>query len=283
MNNKYQLISINKDYIDIDSFKIELTNRAFRYGDGFFETMHANGLDVQFLKSHYKRIKNSAEILKLELPKYFNIDFLQKQIEGLLVRNKLFQGVRVRLYIYRNSDGLYIPDSKKCDILIEASYLSDGYYRLNKKGLNIGVYDDMPKPITLYSSIKSINAQFYILAGVYAKENNYDDVLLLNNDNYIVEATSSNVFIVKDNTIITPSLVSGCVNGIMRNQIIDMANTLGYNVIFNNISLDSLNNADEVFLTNAVSGVRYVSGYKDKRFMKKTSSKLIDRLNTIFR
>jgi branched-chain amino acid aminotransferase len=145
--------------------------------------------------------------------------------------------------------------------------------------VNIGIYEDMTKPITLYSSIKSINAQFYILAGIYAKEKKYDDVLLLNNDGYIIEATSSNVFFVKDNIITTPSLASGCVSGIMRNKVIGLIEKLGYKINFNNININYLQNCDEIFLTNAIVGVKYISGYKEKRFSKKISLKLINELN----
>lgn len=279
MNTQYQLISYNKEYIPTNNFKLDLNNRAFRYGDGFFETMHANGLKVQFIDEHYKRIIKATNILKIDLPEFFTLTFFTEQVSGLLRRSKLFQAVRVKLTIYRTGEGYYIPNSNSSDIIIEAHYLGKGSYIINTDGISIGIYGDMTKPKSIYSSIKSINSQFYIMAGIFAKENRFDDVLLLDNNGYIIEATSSNVFVVKDKTIITPPLSSGCVEGIMRNQIINIATNLNYNILFDNITPDDLLNVDEVFLTNAIVGVKYISGYKEKRFFKRTASKLIQELN----
>ena len=282
MDNKYQLISFNKEYISTDNFRLELSNRAFRYGDGFFETMHANGLDIQFVEEHYKRIIKATKILKLNLPDFFSLEFLKNQISGLLTRRKLFQAARIKLTIYRTGEGYYIPNSNSSDILIEAFYLGKGPYELNSEGIIIGIYDEMHKPKSIYSSIKSINAQFYIMAGIFAKENRFDDVLLLNEEGFIIEATSSNIFVVKGKTIITPNLTMGCVEGIMRDQIISIAQQLGYKVLYNNITPKDLLNMDELFLTNAIVGVKYVSGYKNKRFFKRTASKLMHELNNNF-
>ena len=279
MDDKYQLVSYNKEYIPTNSFKIGINNRAFRYGDGFFETMHTNGLDIQFIDDHYKRIIKATEILKIKLPDFFTLQFLKKQISGLLSRCKLFQAARIKLTIFRTGDGYYIPASNKSDILIEAYYLGKGAYELNTKGITVGIYNEMLKPLSTYSSIKSINAQFYIMAGIYARDNNYDDVFLLNNSGDIIEATSSNVFAVKNNNIITPPLNSGCVEGIMRKQIIYYATQLGYNIAYNNIKPKDLESMDELFLTNAIVGIKYITGYKQVRFFKRVATKLINELN----
>jgi len=282
MDNKYQLISFNKEFIAAKDFNLGLDNRAFRYGDGFFETMHANGLEVQFIEDHFVRIVKAAEILKLELPDYLTVSFLKKQIGGLLSRCKLFQAARVKLTIYRTGEGFYITDSNSCDIVIEASFLGKGHYELNTNGITIGIYDESPKPKSLFNSIKSINAQPYILAGIFAKQHNFDDVLLLNEDGFIVEATSSNIFAVKNRVVYTPSLNSGCVNGIMRKQILHISKILGYEVDENaTIKPNDLLEMDELFLTNAIVGIKYISGYKNKRYFKRVAQKLILELNKV--
>jgi branched-chain amino acid aminotransferase len=200
MDSRYNLISFNKEYISTKEFSLNLSNRAFRYGDGFFETMHANGLDVQFINDHFSRIEKAAKILKIELPEYFTLNFLKIQVAGLLRRNKLFQGVRIKLTIYRNGEGFYIPKSNKAEVVIEAHYLSKGAYELNEKGITVGIYNEIPKPICLVSSFKSINAQLYVLAGIYSQQNGFDDALLINDKGFLVEATSSNIFALKDKT-----------------------------------------------------------------------------------
>ncbi len=278
----YNIISYNKIYLNASTFKIETSNRAFRYGDGFFETMHANGLEIQFARDHYNRILKAAEILKLELPDYFTFNFFKKQVSGLLARCKLFQAVRVKLTVYRVGEGLFITEAKNCDIVIEASYLGKGHYKLNDKGLKLGIFTEIPKPNIIFNTIKSINAQIYILAGIYARKKGFDDVLLVGEKGNIVEATSSNVFCIKGNTVYTPELSSGCVEGIIRKQIIEIARKNGFNVVETESLLpENLLEADEVFLTNAISGIRYVLAYKNKRYFKHTTQKFINELNNI--
>jgi len=282
MDTAYNLISFNKEYISAKEFKLDLSNRAFRYGDGFFETMHANGLEVQFINDHFARIEKASQLLKIELPEYFTLAFLKTQVAGLLRRNKLFQGVRVKLTIYRNSEGYYLPKSNGADIVIEAVYLSKGFYELNTEGIIIDIYDEMPKPKTLFGSIKSINAQLYVLAGIFAQQQGVNDVLLVNEQGFVLEATSSNVFALKDNTLYTPSLTSGCVEGIMRKQIINIASAMGF-VVDDNASFkpDDLLKMDELFLTNAIVGIKSVSAYKNRRYFKRSATKLLQELNRV--
>jgi branched-chain amino acid aminotransferase len=282
MDSRYNLISFNKEYISTKEFSLNLSNRAFRYGDGFFETMHANGLDVQFINDHFSRIEKAAKILKIELPEYFTLNFLKIQVAGLLRRNKLFQGVRIKLTIYRNGEGFYIPKSNKAEVVIEAHYLSKGAYELNEKGITVGIYNEIPKPICLVSSFKSINAQLYVLAGIYSQQNGFDDALLINDKGFLVEATSSNIFALKDKTLYTPSLDSGCVEGVMRKQVIRLASGMGFNVNDKaDILPGDLIEMDELFLTNAIVGLKYVSGYKTRRYFKKASTKIISELNKL--
>ena len=280
MDSKYQLISFNKEFIATKDFNLGLDNRAFRYGDGFFETMHANGLEVQFIEDHFARTLAASKILMLKLPDFLTVGFLKKQIGGLLSRCKLFQAARIKLTIYRTGEGFYIPNSNTCDIVIEATFLGKGYYELNTNGINIGIYDENHTIKSTFSSIKSINAQQYILAGIFAQRLGFDDVLLLNDNGLIVEATSSNIFAVKDKAIYTPSVNSGCVNGIMRKQILQIATELGYSIDADaKIKPNDLLEMDELFLTNAIVGIKYVSGYKSKRYFKRVAQKLTLELN----
>lgn len=263
----------------VDTFKLSIANRAFKYGDGFFETMHVNGLKVQFIDTHFQRINKAAEVLKMEFPEFFSKEFLEKQIAGLLTRMKLFQGVRLRVSFIRSGEGLYKPHSNTCDLYIEANYLSTGLYELNDKGLTIGIYSENNFHKSFYSSFKTLNALPYILAANYAKQNGFDDVLLINAENNITEATSSNFFAVKKNTLYTPDLKLGCVAGVMRKQIIRIAKDVGYEVQETLIKISDLEGMDEMFLTNTIAGIKYVSGFNKKRYYKRVARKLLRELN----
>lgn len=259
---------------------ISLNNRSFRYGDGFFETIHVSKSKIQFLNLHFERIIDSAKKLKLKLPSHFNEEFLKNDILKLLNKNKLYSGVRIRLNIYRKDGGLYTPESNLASYTIEAEKLPIHIYELNKIGLKIGIYDEIKKPTSILSSIKSNNSLVYILASIYKTENNFNDCLILNEHSDIIEATSSNLFLVKNNVIYTNSASSGCVNGVMRNVIIELAISQKYIVYDDCIFKEAdLIEADEIFLTNTISGIKWVLSFKDRRYFNKVSKKLIEELN----
>jgi branched-subunit amino acid aminotransferase/4-amino-4-deoxychorismate lyase len=238
MASESHLVSVNKSYLLASDYQLGLSNRAYRYGDGFFETMHANGCQVQFVADHWERMQHASRLLHLEFPDYFTFEFFTKQISGLLTRMKLFQAARVKVSVIRDSEGYYIPNSNKCDVVIEASYLGKGHYELDDKPLILGIFEESPKPRAAYMQVKTMNSLPYILAGIYAKENQFGDVLLVDGQGFLVEATSSNLFAVHEKKLFSPSIETGCVKGIMRKQIIRIAHKLNYEV------------ADDAFVNN---------------------------------
>lgn len=282
--NKYSTIWLNGSYLPGSDFKVNFTNRAFRYGDGLFETMHANGLVVQFLSDHFNRIIKGAGVLKMILPSYFTIDYLSEQIQGLLTRLKLFQGAKVRILIVRKEGGLYLPQNNDVDIFIEASYLSKGPYELNEIGLSIDIYHPengfiQQAPL---NGFKSMNALPYILAGIYAVEHGLNDVIIANIKGCLVEATSSNIFLIKGSEIFTPSLNSGCLDGVMRRQIINVIKDSEFSLIESDqLNHNDLNEMDELFLTNAVSAIHWVGGFRGRRYLKRQSKKILQAINLL--
>jgi branched-chain amino acid aminotransferase len=280
MASEYTICAYNKHYLTESELPIGLQNRAFRYGDGFFETMHANGLKTQFIADHYQRIVKAAALLEMQLPDYFTLDFFDKQISGLLSRNKLFQAARVKAVFVRGGAGLYLPDNNSTDIFIEVKYLGKGPYELPQQGLVLGIYNAFSKPKVPYLQVKSLNAQIYILASLYAQRHSFDDVLLVSDDKFLIEATSSNLFAIKGNELFTPSLKLGPVEGIMRKQILKIASAAGFQVNDAAYLLaEDLHQMDEIFLTNAVSGIRSVIGFQNRRYFKKKSQLLLEKLN----
>lgn len=256
-------------------------NRAFKYGDALFETLHASGTIVQFFPEHTQRLAESMISLKMQVPKSFD-EVLLRNITKLLNKNKLYQGARVRITVFRNDGGLYTPTSNETSYLIEATKLENDQYVLNKKGIVIDLYPEIKQPKNIFANLKTTNALLYTMAGIYKTENNFDDCLLLNEDNNVIEAISSNIFYVKENSLFTPSLSEGCLRGIMREQIINIALSLGYTVFDDcTIKPDELLAADEIFLTNAVSGLKWVVAYKDRRYYNKVAKQFTQQLNAI--
>jgi branched-chain amino acid aminotransferase len=273
-------IWINGDMISSDTPAITVNNRSFLYGDGLFETIHAFGTLGRNLNLHLSRLKRGMEVLNIEMPAYLNESMLLKEITRLLNKNRIFGSARVRVTVYRNHGGKYIPENYGAGIIIEAEPLEINMYQLNSKGYTIELYDAIKKPINPLSTIKSCNSLHYILAGIYQKDIDVNDCLLLNEYDRIAEAISSNVFIVKGDNIYTPSVSEGCIPGIMREVIIKVAPSLGLKV--NNqvaIPPQKLLDCDEVLLTNTITGIRWVSAFRQQRYFNKVSKLLTDAVN----
>ncbi|RPH31271.1 MAG: 4-amino-4-deoxychorismate lyase [Bacteroidales bacterium] len=273
-------IWINGDMISSDTPALVVGNRSFLYGDGLFETIHAYGTQGRNLNLHLSRLKRGMEILNIDLPPFLDENMLSKEITRLLNKNRIFESARVRLTVYRNQGGKYIPENNVAGIIIEVEPLELNMYQLNSKGYTIELYHEIRKPVNSLSSIKSCNSLHYILAGIFLKNNGVNDCLLINEHDRIAEAISSNVFIVKDDNIYTPAISEGCIPGVMREVIIKVAPKLGLKV--NNqvaIPVQKLLDCDEVFLTNAITGIRWVGAFRQQRYFNKISKLLTDEIN----
>lgn len=273
-------ILYNGEYHFKDEFGLSYKNRAFCYGDALFETMHANGTEIQFFSDHITRLMYGMDILKMEIPSVIETGHIEKEIIKLLHKNKLYQGVRIRLTVFRNEGGKYTPQNNTISYLAETEYIENDQYEINQKGLVIDLFRDIKKPANKLSNLKSANALLYVMAGLYANNKALGECILLNEHNHLVEGISSNLFLVKGNIVSTPPLKDGPVAGIMRKQILKIADKYGLKVNYERSLKESdLLEADEVFLTNSVTGIRWALAYKDRRFFNNISRQFVDKLN----
>ena len=279
---KRNYIWINGEYANGKQPVLHINNRSFAYGDGFFETIHAYGTEARYLSLHFNRITKSLRVLGMVPPPFLSLEFLGSEITRLLNKNRVFGSARIRLTFFRESGGFYGPTKSGIGITIETTPLEDDFYPLNQKGYVVDIYTDIRKPINLLSPLKSSNALLYVMAAMYKQSAKLDDCIIINDQNRIAEATSSNLFLVMGNEIRTPSLEEGCVAGVMRHVVINLAKQEGYRVVDNDpVEVDMLTIADEIFLTNAIAGIRWVVGLRHKRYFGVTSRKLSQRLNEL--
>lgn len=282
MDDTIQYISYNGKIILEKELPLGLNNRAFQYGDGLFETMHASGNKVQFFYEHMDRLIRSMKLLKMEIPVRFSIDTmgLQREISKLLIKNKLFKGARIRMSVYRQPGGFYSPETDETEYVMQCSRIDSDIYELNSKGLLIDVYDEILKPMNMLSSVKLSSSVFFVLAGIFKRENQLDECLILNTKGNIIEGISSNIFLVKEKTIITPSVREGCLPGIMRQKVIELARKNGFIVQDEQaVKIQDIMAADEIFYTNVVKGIQWVLGFKQRRYYNKVAKVLADALN----
>ena len=266
--------------IKADKPVLHYHNRGFRYGDAIFESIRSVGNQPLFFKEHYQRLTKGMKQLQFAVPEHFHMDYLYELCEKLLTKNRIFKGGRLRITVYRESAGNYMPVENRISFIVECEPVTTELFALNKDGKNLGIYADDKVPINRFSNFKHANSLCYIMAGLFVKNNQYDECILLNENGHLCEAISSNFFVYKKNALFTPSLKEGCVDGIMRQKVIHLAKNNNIPV-FENIPLlqQDLINADEIFTTNAVKGIQWVLSYKDKRYYHTLATKLTGFLN----
>jgi branched-chain amino acid aminotransferase len=275
-NKVLNKINFNGKIIDADQTIFYADNRAFKYGDGLFETIRVFNGKIPFLDVHFKRLEAGLLKLKYEIPDYFSTSFFETETQKL-VNGK--GNHRVRLTVFRTAGGFYTPTNNHPLFLIESSILNDSIFELNKKGLHVGLYTEIRLPQNYISNLKTCNSLPYILAGIHCKKEGFDDCFLLNNSGNIAECVSSNVFIVKNETILTPSLSEACVSGTMRKIIIEIAKAQNIQVEETSINVADLKDANEVWLSNAIQGIRWVEIFNGFHFENKITEQFVKFLN----
>lgn len=262
---------------------LTVANRGFRYGDALFETMRFTNGKISLASYHFERLLAGLGSIRIEIPKLFNRGKIIAEIDQLSKRNKCEKLARVRLTVFR-SDGELYESNNSLQYLIECWPLDDSANKLNENGLVIDIFPDARKSCDKFSNLKSANYLSYVMAAQYAKENKLNDCLLLNVHERICEATIANIFWIKDEEIFTPPLSEGCVAGVMRRYLMEKiqetrfkAQGSTFKVQEKVCAVNDLEKADEVFLTNAIKGIRWVGQFRDKKYSPALSRELFSK------
>lgn len=256
-------------------------NHSYRYADGLFETIKVENGKIKLVQYHFERLFNSIKILKFEPPVLFTREKICEEIIQLCRKNICEKLGRVRLSVSRGNAGIYDCDDK-FQYLIECWPLEESVNMFNEAGLIIDIFPDARKSIDKFSNLKSANYLPYVMAAVWAKENKLSDALLLNTNERICEATMANVFWVKGGTLFTPPLNEGCIAGVIREYLIDHATELEIEIMEKELYFSELETADEIFLTNAISGIRPVKKFRNKNYQCNISKKIFNKLIRIY-
>ena len=255
-------------------------NRSFLYGDAVFETVKIVNSKILFLEDHYFRLMSSMRIVRMEIPMNFTMEFLEEQILTLAKGRKIQNSARARITVYRNDGGYYLPQNNSVSYLITVESLESASYAIVQKEYVVDLYTDFYVAKQLLSSIKTTNKLLNITASIYASENDLDNCLLLNDSKNVIEALQGNLFMLKGNTLVTPPVSEGCLNGVMRKQILSLARTIeNLEVIEEVISPFDLQKADELFITNVIKGIQPITKYRKKEFTIDLSKQLLQKLN----
>lgn len=235
-------------------------NRGFRYGDGLFETMLVRSGKVRLGRFHVERLVAGMRLLRLDfpqlaLPRPFGLDSLEEQIGELCLRNGHEGLVRARLTVFRAGGGGYNGPERQAGYILQTGDMGN---MGSDEGLVLGVFPDGRRTCDAFSAIKSNNYQLSTQAGMFAVEAGWDDCVLLNSWGRVAETAIANVWWVGDGRVHTPPLSEGCVAGVMRRFLLEALPAAGYAVRQEPVSPQGLAAAEEVFVSNAIRGIRWV-------------------------
>ena len=272
------MINYQGDIIELKALPVQEVKRATMYGDAVFETIRMRDNKLLFVEDHYFRLMASMRILRMPIPMEFTPEFFVDEANRLAEEVAVTDG-RLRLQVVRKSEGKYTPDdNNECVWWMELEELSTQDYTWTSKGLKVDLFKDHYIQPGLLSTLKSSNELPYVLAGIFAKENGFDSMLLVNDKKMLVEANAANVFVLKDNILKTAPLEDGPLRGVFRKNLIGWAKEIGLEIKEESINPFELQKADEIWLTNTISGVQWVEKYRKRTYKGDKAKELIELL-----
>ena len=275
------MINFNGTIVSTDTGLLT-QNRAFLFGDAVFETVKIVNAKILFLEDHYFRLMSSMRVVRMEIPMNFTMEYFEEQILALATAKNASRSARARITVYRNDGGYYLPQNNTVSFLINVESMDNTLYPINQGEYVVDLYTDFYVARQLLSSIKTTNKIINVTASIYASENGLDNCLLLNDSKNVIEALQGNIFMLKGNTLITPPVSEGCLNGVMRRQVLALARKIEYlDVTEESISPFDLQKSDELFITNVIKGIQPITKYRKKEFSTNISTILVQKLNEI--
>ena len=275
------MINLNGTILEKHKAAISISNRGLNYGDAIFETLRVSAGKIYFWEDHYFRLMASMRILRMEIPMNFTQEYLETQILTTIEANgAITAAYRIKILVWRQEGGLYSPTTNEIDFSVQCSDLQNSFYLVSQDHYEVELFKDHYITSGLLSTLKTNNKIINVLGSIFAKENGYENCLLLNEKKQIVEALNGNLFLVKGDVIKTPPLKDGCLKGIMRKQILAiLADLHDYDVQEESISPFELQKADEMFVTNVITGIQSITKYRKKQYTNTIAKELLGKLN----
>jgi branched-chain amino acid aminotransferase len=281
------MVNFNGTLLSPTDSKLTVENRGYKYGDALFETLKVVNGKLFFWEDHYFRLMASMRILRMEIPMNFTMEFLEAEIIKTLDANDLLTAAaRVRLNVDRGEGGKYLPSNEaKVNFNISVESHPNPFYTIDEEATyTVDLYKDYFMAPGLLSGLKSNNKAIQVIGSIYAKENDFDNCLVLNTNKNVIEALNGNLFLVKGDKIKTPPLEDGCLKGVMRKQILELlAKDVNLFVEEASISPFELQKADELFVTNVIKGIVPITQYRKKTFSTEFAKGIAGKLNARLR
>lgn len=251
----------NSRIIDTSKPLISSSNRAFCYGDGLFETIVTGADRIDLIGSHLGRMERGCQILGMDLPAVLTEEYLRQSIEQLAAENGIKGNVRTKLMVWRNEGGLYAPSENMTSFLLECKPATKPFFRSTEE---IGISEFNHTHWSPISFAKTMSALNYVLAGKEMAEKRWDEILLTDSKGNLSETHIANVFWITNGELYTPSLSTGCIEGVMRNALLELASDVGISIKESLQTAEHLEKAQSIFSTNA-SGITWFKKFEGRK------------------
>jgi len=238
-----------------------LLQRGMFYGDGLFETVRAFEGQVPFWPLHWERFSNGMKVLGFEIPPHWTEDYFEKEITRTSPGN-----ARIRLTVWRSPGGLYWPTDNTPQFLVTTEPLRSGVFEWFGAGLEMCLCETVRLPVDSLSGIKTLSGARYVAAAMEARAKGVDDLIVLNSHGRVCEATGSNVIWLLGDIVFVPPRFDGQINGTLQNLLCGLLRAEGWEVREKPTSVEDILGAEEVLLTNAIRGIRWVRKFEGKVF-----------------
>ncbi len=263
-------IWMNGELVDWADAKVHVGTHGLHYGSGVFEGIRCyetpKGPAVFRLTEHLERLRNSAQLLYMELP--YSVDELKAAAFDLIGVNGLPECYLRPIAFYSYGELGVPPGANTVDVAI-ISWPWGAY--LGEEGQRRGIRAKISTwrrvgPDVIPHVVKATGIYLNsMLAVMEANRAGYDEAILLTAEGYVADGSGENVFVVRDGTIYTPDLSASILPGITRDTIIQIAQDLGHTVVQKNLIRTDLYLADEVFMTGTAAEVTPIREIDDQR------------------
>lgn len=267
------LICHNGRFLDAQSPVLGAGNPAFKWGEGLFETMRLQEGGIPLAGLHWARLQEG--LLRLGLnDAALQYPVLENLLRELALRNGCAAAARLRLQLYRDGAGL--------GFVAEATALDAADAGFNERGWAVDLYPEARIAADAFSSLKRSNYLPYLLAARHAAAQALDECLLLNAGGRVCDGARSTVFVVKSGVVCTPPLSEGAVDGVLRRHLLQLLDAEGRPICEEPLTVDDLLEAEELFFTNALKGIRWCARFGQRHYRVGLSRQLYARLGEPF-
>lgn len=258
-------INLNGRLLERGKAGIPVDSRTFRYGQGLYETILVKNGQISLLNYHWERLISGLKLLHISHPKHFTINNFDTEIEKTVIKNGFSPLCRVRFTVFTGSGGIFDIDNDFY-FVIDCFSIDNNITELNEAGLVVGFAEGISKSADILANAKTNNSLVYVQAARQAKENKWNDALVLNHYGRVAESTIANVFCISGGNIYTPPLSEGCIAGVMRHHLLETLPPKGFHITEQSLTKADIMAADEVFLTNAIRHIKWVGRIGDKTY-----------------